>query len=156
MLKQLARTQDRWGGHSSIIDNWLQERQQLLIQYCHLAGLDKAGAATLPDANDIDTFCAQLMDYLSAGHFEVFEMLVGDDTDGLALKEAQYPKLAQTTDQALAFNDKYAEAISEQQASDFDDDLAALGETLEERFALEDELISHMYHSQKKALQPSA
>jgi regulator of sigma D len=53
--------------------------------------------------------------------------------------------LTKTTDAALSFNDKFAEAVSAEQASGFDVALATLGETLEERFALEDELIAHVH-----------
>lgn len=144
MLKQLENVKSKWGGKSQTVDNWLQARQQLLVTYCNLAGLDQK-SESLPEANDIAQFCEFLMDYLSAGHFEVFDMLVSDDADGQRLKEHLYPKLTQTTDAALQFNDKFAEAVTIEQAADFDDALAKLGETLEERFGLEDELIEHMH-----------
>ncbi|RDV25688.1 sigma D regulator [Alteromonas aestuariivivens] len=154
MLNQLEKVKGRWGGKSSTIDNWLQERQDLLIQFCQLAGLGSQASNALPDAGTIDEFCSLLMDYLSAGHFEVYEILVSNDEEGERLKKSVYPLLANTTDKALAFNDKYAEANSAEQASSFDKDLAALGETLEERFELEDELINHMYHSQQETSSP--
>ncbi len=155
MLNKLEQAKDKWGGRHSIIDNWLHARQTLLIQYCELAGLsgsqDSASQSNaLPDTSSIDAFCEAMMDYLSAGHFEVYDMLVSDDAQGKALKQEVYPDIAVTTDQALTFNDAYSDAVSAEQAAKFDSDLASLGETLEARFELEDQLIGHMYHSEKQ------
>ena len=154
MLNKLEQAKDKWGGKHTIIDNWLHARQTLLIKYCELAGLsggdDQAQQShALPDASAIDSFCEAMMDYLSAGHFEVYDMLVSDDTEGKALKKKLYPEIAITTDSALTFNDAYTDAVSADQASQFDTDLASLGETLEVRFELEDQLIGHMYHSEQ-------
>ena len=154
MLKKLEQAKDKWGGKHSIIDNWLHARQTLLIRYCELAGLSGGHdhghqSSALPDASAIDAFCEAMMDYLSAGHFEVYDMLVSDDADGKALKQKIYPEIAATTDSALNFNDAYTDAVSAEQASQFDTDLASLGETLEVRFELEDQLIGHMYHSEQ-------
>ncbi len=156
MLNQLEQVKGKWGGQLATIDNWLQARQRLLIQYCELAGLDHHDnhngkqANPLPDPAAIDAFCEAMMDYLSAGHFEVYDMLVSDDAKGKALKQQLYPDIATTTDDALAFNDTYTDVVSEQQAAAFDRHLQALGETLEARFALEDQLIAHMYETRQR------
>lgn len=144
MLNHLETRQHQWGGRSEAIDNWLQARQQLLILYCQLAG-DKAHRQQLPDDETISEFCAALMDYLSAGHFEIFALLVADDAAGLKLKHTLDPHLARTTDAALAFNDTYAVESATAHSDRFDQRLADLGEVLEERFALEDRLIHHMF-----------
>jgi len=144
MLQQLESVKQKWGGKNQTIDNWLHARQSLLVSFCHLAGLNQR-RNTLPEASEIEDFCEKLMDYISAGHFEVFDMLVNDNDEGVTLKQNLYPKLTKTTDAALQFNDKFAEAITMEQAALFEKELAELGETLEERFKLEDQLISHMY-----------
>lgn len=144
MLQQLESVKSKWGGKSHVIDKWLLERQALLVSYCNLAGINQQ-TECLPDADEISDFCSALLDYLSAGHFEVFELLVENDEKGQQLKDDLYPQLTKTTDAALSFNDKFAEAVSAEQASGFDGALATLGETLEERFALEDELIAHVH-----------
>lgn len=144
MLQQLESVKSKWGGKSHVIDKWLLERQALLVSYCSLAGINHQ-TECLPDADEISDFCSALLDYLSAGHFEIFELLVENDEKGQQLKEDLYPQLTKTTDAALSFNDKFAEAVSAEQASGFDVALATLGETLEERFALEDELIAHVH-----------
>ncbi|NMH60916.1 sigma D regulator [Alteromonas ponticola] len=149
MLNKLEEARSSWGGRSDTIDKWLLERQSLLIKYCNLAGIKRTEASLLPTANDVSEFCSVLMDYVSAGHFEVYEMLVSDDESGLQLKRVVYPEIAQTTDGALRFNDHFAEALSYDQAKNFDRELAELGNVLEARFALEDKLIQHMHRKIK-------
>lgn len=151
MLTRLEKAQQKWGGSHTVIDKWLSERQELLVLYCRIAGFspyDKKDHA-LPDQLQIQNFCQLLMDYLSAGHFEVYDDIAkaceqkGPNSQQLANK--LYPRISQTTDIALDFNDKYAEVDKEDLLNDFDDDLSKLGETLELRFELEDELIDNLY-----------
>ncbi|AXR08023.1 sigma D regulator [Salinimonas sediminis] len=146
MLDKLEQLQDQWGGHSTIVDSWLNARQQLLIHYCQLAGLNKT-SVSLPEQQQVSEFCNMLMDYLSAGHFEVYELLVSDDDEGLGLKQRVYPLLSATTDSALKFNDDFATELSAVNSRRFDRELAALGEVLEDRFTLEDKLIQHMFEA---------
>lgn len=161
MLNRLQKAKQKWGGKSDTVDNWLKSRQALLISYCNLAGIsteastDIGGADiqihrsqnALPDVSQIERFCEDLMDYLSAGHFEVYDMLIDGDDEGQELKQQLDPALAGTTDAALHFNDKYTEMVQPEQAASFDQDLEKLGETLAERFELEDQLISHMHQA---------
>jgi regulator of sigma D len=150
MLTRLEKAQQRWGGSHSIIDNWLNERQQILVNYCQLAGLppfDNDDRA-LPTSLEIKQFCQILMDYLSAGHFEIYDQVVAECKDhgpeSMALAKRLYPEISKSTDIALNFNDKYAEAEASSIA-DFDQDLSNLGQQLEERFELEDQLIETLY-----------
>ncbi len=39
MLTRLKQAKEEWGGTLSVIDNWLEDRQNLVILYCELAGL---------------------------------------------------------------------------------------------------------------------
>ncbi len=39
MLNRLEKTQQQWGGYSDVIDYWLTLRQELLVEYCKVAGL---------------------------------------------------------------------------------------------------------------------
>jgi len=144
MLQQVEKSAAKWGGKSKAVDNWLLERQDLIKAYCNLAGLNDQGES-LPEANLITTFCEILVDYLSAGHFEVFDMLVGNNTQAQQLRENLESALVKTTDEALLFNDTFVDSVTTEQAAKFDNALALLGETLEERFALEDRLIACMH-----------
>lgn len=158
MLHKVQNAQEKLGGKSDTIDNWLKARQALLLRFCSLAGVSPQSAdkhhpgskasdadRALPDISEIEAFCQDLLDYISAGHFEVYDMLVENDTRGQQLKAHIYPQISETTDRALRFNDRYTDLVDAQQAARFDNDIAALGQTLEERFELEDELLHHMH-----------
>ncbi|MCC5826012.1 sigma D regulator [Alkalimonas sp.] len=152
MYRRVQAAQQKWGGALTAIDHWLEERQQLIISYCKLAGLppfdDKQRAK--PSQEAVQEFCQILMDYLSAGHFEVYEQIVSEcavnGTDSRQLANRLYPKIAASTDLALDFNDKYADHFSTRQSGAFDLELSDLGQALEERFELEDELIHTLHH----------
>ncbi|GGB17414.1 Rsd/AlgQ family anti-sigma factor [Agarivorans gilvus] len=156
MLRKVEQAQAKWGGASQVIDAWLSARKKLLIAYCELAGLppyDKLDRS-LPDASKISQFCEQLVDYVSTGHFEIYEQIVnecandGDTTPG----ERLLPLITETTDIALSFNDSYAEVDENIELNSFDRDLSQLGQEMEERFEVEDELLDHLYqHSQQQA-----
>ena len=146
MLENCNSARERWGGVSAIIDRWLQERQDLLVLFCGLseASTKEVLAVRLPQ------FCQILVDYVSAGHFEVYEQLVlegkeFDDQKGLKESETLFDKIQITTDAILDFNDKY------QETDDLDalkEDLSKLGEHLESRFVYEDRIIEvlHVAH----------
>lgn len=151
MYTRLQKARQKWGGSLTAIDNWLDERQQLIVSYCKLASLppfdDKR--TTLPAQSAVQEFCQLLVDYLSAGHFEVYERIVSEcainGTDSRKLADSLYPKIAVSTDLALNFNDLYADHLSTRHSGAFDRELSELGQALEERFAYEDELIHTLY-----------
>ncbi|MFY8275488.1 sigma D regulator [Pseudoalteromonas sp. SSDWG2] len=150
MLSQLEQAQQKWGGSNTVIDKWLAERQELLVQYCALAGTPHAKhGLALPEQACIQSFCQLLMDYLSAGHFEIYDDIVKQcelrGEDSLKLAQSLYPQISATTDIALDFNDNYAEAKNDDLLKNFDNDLSKLGEALTTRFELEDELIHNLY-----------
>ncbi|GMG86195.1 sigma D regulator [Biformimicrobium ophioploci] len=149
MLENCKTAKERWGGVSAIIDRWLQERQDLLVRFCDLSSKDNQEQTSYGDS--LRTFCQILVDYVSAGHFEVYDQLIREGkefNDKPALRTAQtlYKKIDPTTDLALDFNDKYLET------DDLDAigrDLSQLGEALETRFAAEDEMISVLHTAHK-------
>jgi regulator of sigma D len=153
MYTRLQSARQQWGGSSTAIDSWLEERQQLIVSYCKLAALppfDKQQQENqLPAQEDILVFCQLLMDYLSAGHFEVYDQIVSqcqiNGNDSKSLAQALYPKISASTDIALEFNDNYAEPSDDNDFATFDLDLSGLGQALEERFGLEDELIQTLH-----------
>ena len=151
MLTRVEKAQQKWGGSHTVIDNWLNERQELIVLYCKIAGFapyDKNDHA-LPEPEQIQSFCQLLMDYLSAGHFEVYDDIAkACEKKGLEsqkLANSIYPRISGTTDVALDFNDKYAEVNKEDLLEGFDNDLSVIGESLELRFELEDELIDNLF-----------
>ena len=98
--------------------------------------------------------CQVLVDYVSAGHFEVYEQLIQegksfDDTEGLKKAAELYQVIDSTTEPLLDFNDKY------QEIDDLESlvkDLSDMGETLASRFESEDEMINILHTNHKELL----
>ncbi len=149
MLNKVESARERWGGVNSIIDRWLQERQDMLVLYCELSELD---AESLHCAEKLQSLCQILVDYVSAGHFEVYDRLVKEarefDNTG-ALKEAQalLNVVDATTEAVLDFNDKYQETDD---LTTIAADLSQLGETLANRFEAEDRMIEVLHVAHKE------
>lgn len=149
MLKKLKRTQEQWGGSSELIDHWLDTRQTLIVEYCKLAALQPCSAKTnvteLPSPKELQLFCQQLVDYISEGHFKIYDMVMDKwrSTGFEATDEINqtYGKIVLTTEPLLNFTDKYAAVSDEDNLDDFDSDLSLIGEIIEARFEVEDYLI---------------
>jgi len=155
MLEKCKDAKERWGGVSEIIDSWLEERQLLISQFVHLP--EHHINAELNQK--VQSFCQVLMDYLSSGHFEVYEQLLreGSDFDDGSLEEGQslLPKIQVSTDIALDFNDDFSKLLDPtvQQIREFSERLSTLGEALEERFELEDKMIAVLHTSHREAIE---
>ncbi len=150
MLNRVEQATQRWSGKHSEVDTWLSERQALLVQYCQLLGLPPfEREQCLPDKQEVQGFCQRLMDYASAGHFEVYDKILAESVDKAhdrALAERLYPEITRTTDAALSFNDKYGDWQGEENWEQLDRHLAELGQSLEWRFELEDQLLKSLDH----------
>lgn len=151
MLENCQNAKERWGGVNEIIDRWLQERQDLLVQYCALSGLGKAGSDQELRGEKLRTLCQILVDYVSAGHFEIYDQLIKegrefDDDEGLHEAAGLFTVIDNTTEQLLDFNDKYLETDD---LITLNRDLSSLGQTLELRFSTEDRMISVLHTSHK-------
>ncbi|MDZ7901768.1 MAG: sigma D regulator [Rheinheimera sp.] len=150
MLENCKSAKERWGGVSEIIDRWLEERQAVLVQYCALSDREQ-NLSDLQRGEKLRSFCQILVDYVSAGHFEVYDQLIKEGRefdDAEALQEASkiYDTIDTTTERLLDFNDKYLETDD---ISSLTADLSHLGEALEVRFSAEDRLISVLHTSHK-------
>nr|WP_086938902.1 sigma D regulator [Thaumasiovibrio occultus] len=148
MLSKFEQVQQRWGGNSDVIDQWLMNRQQLLMDYCQLAGLppyEKKGRSALPSSAQLQLFCQQLVDYISTGHFKIYDMVMErwNQTGFKATSDmtSSYERIMETTDPLLDFNDRYGDVSDADDMPKLDTDLSVMGELMEERFELEDQLI---------------
>lgn len=149
MLEDCKTAKERWGGVSDIVDRWLQARQDALILYCTLS--DHNAFEPSQHGDSVRHLCQLLVDYSSAGHFEIYKQLVNeahefDDKAGIEEASNLYSKIDPTTDIILDFNDKYQE-IDDLEA--LRADLSTLGSALETRFSAEDRLISVLHDSHK-------
>ncbi|MBY6187767.1 sigma D regulator [Marinobacter hydrocarbonoclasticus] len=157
MLTKLERAVDAWGGSSTLIDHWLESRRQLLIHYCQLAGLPpyEGNKGELPEEAHIQQFCNLLVDYVSEGHFEVYDQVVSacekNGEQSKTLAQTLFPKIAGSTDAALDFNDKYTNGVSDDIMMELDQDLSHLGQKMEERFGFEDRLLEALFQRHSEA-----
>lgn len=132
---------------STTINSWLHERQQMLVRYCALTDTDTLD----PEENrvlceSVRELCEVMMDYVSAGHFKVYDELLREgqrrqDQEALLRATQLYAIVEQTTDTVLDFNDKYQEVDD---LSALAQDLSQLGEQLATRFEAEDSMITLM------------
>ena len=153
MLESCRNAQERWGGVHQLIDRWLQERHELIKVFDQLKG-DEAALSR----QALQRFCQVLLDYVSAGHFEIYEQLLKEAEEfgnarGLELASQIYPRIQAITDVAVAFNDRCDQGDC-LDSPGLHDELECLGQLLHERFELEDCLIEvlHMAHKQAAAI----
>lgn len=148
MLENCKSARERWGGVHKLIDGWLTERQSLIVLYCHLSS-SKPLSDEEPLPQLIHQFCEVMMDYCSAGHFEVYQQLLIEaaeyDDGGVELASKLVPKIDAITTNCVDFNDTYDKNCSFERLSLLPNDLSVLGEKLEERFELEDQLIERLH-----------
>ncbi len=141
---------ERRGGSRDLIQKLMSERTEMLVLYCRLAGLDagKHERRHAPESKLLQEFCQVMVDYLAAGHFSLYERLINGNErrKNLAeLAEQIYPRIAETTQAALDFNDKYDGKNGQELSMSFDDDLSRLGELLANRIEVEDRLLK-LFH----------
>ncbi len=152
MLENCRSAKERWGGVNDIIDRWLHERQLLLVKYCSLSGIQTFDENNTEHQDQVRKLCQILVDYVSAGHFEVYEQLIKegkDFGDQQALQKAAelYKTIDDTTEALLDFNDKYQETDD---LSELETDLSNVGQYLEPRFSAEDHMIEVLHNSHKE------
>ncbi len=153
MLENCKTAQERWGGTHEMIDRWLADRQTALISY--FAIQNAQGEEELN--KHLQIFCQQLVDYVSEGHFEIYEQLFREakefDDGGIDVARALYPQIEEYTQVILDFNDKYISADHVVMNKDsLKEDLSALGEKMTERFEVEDQLIEQLHTVHKKVI----
>lgn len=153
MLNDCKNAKERWGGVSKLIDRWLEERRRMLVIFCELSGMKAPEASDEVRGGRLRHLCEVLVDYVSAGHFEVYDQLMREGRefeDKPALTEAGrlFRTVDETTQEVLDFNDKYLETDD---LEALEGDLSRLGETLETRFEAEDRMIEvlHTAHRDK-------
>jgi regulator of sigma D len=126
-----------------IIGKMLQERQELLVAFCELTGLEPFSREPVT-TQPLALFCQTLVDYAGLAHFELFEKLADEaaaESDIRDRARVLYLPLVESTQRLVDFNDKYDAAAEAFSVDPLADDLSRLGENLAARFELEDALI---------------
>lgn len=145
--------EERWNAVDTLVERWLQERQLIIVQFCALSGIHELSKKDEKPANQrLEKFCQLLVDYMSAGHFEVYYALIREAeafADGSAENaNALMPQITETTEVAMDFNDRYGDA--NEVITTLSKGLSTLGETLAARFELEDQLIDTMHEAHRE------
>jgi regulator of sigma D len=142
-----------WSWAHERIKHWLEARRELLVIFCRLSNFKDFKDNDYAQGKQLQTFCQQLVDYISEGHFEIFEQLIDEghlfnDADALASGKKLLPAIYSLTDLILDFNDKY---LATDDLSTLTTDLSILGETLAQRFEIEDRMVNilHSAHYQQ-------
>jgi len=144
MLESCKNAQERWGGVHQLIDRWLSERRELLVSFSRLSqALHDKGKVT---TTRVEEFRELLVDYLSAGHFEIFEQLMHEakafeDQEALKLLDTTLPWLHESTQQLM----QDEEHLAPLSLADLEKTLGHTGELLAERFEQEDLLIGKLH-----------
>lgn len=140
------------------INDMIKSRQELVLKYMKLLQLGPDGSMQrsspsqskelfqcYPSYEDILAFCDHLIDYISHGHFDLYPKIVEliENASGRSLSIARkvMPKIENTTEYLMRFNDRYAEDLNEDKLKTLKQDLAQVGKCLEQRFRNEDRLI---------------
>lgn len=92
----------------------------------------------------LQDFCESLIDYTATAHFQLYRHIDENKERRVAAREIAekvYPRISETTQSFLAFNDKYDCEDHCDNLSDLADDLSKLGEELADRIELEDQVI---------------
>lgn len=134
----------------SWINDMIKARQELVLLYMKLLNISLSRSSNrndecYPSYEEITTFCDHLIDYISHGHFDLYPKIIGlmENASGKSLSIANrvMPKIEQTTEYLMRFNDKYAEDMDEKKILSLKNDLSEVGKCLEIRFRNEDRLI---------------
>ena len=146
MSSEAQVQRDRRSGTRSLIGKMLSERQRMLVLFERLAGVEPY-ADELPNDALLQEFSQVLVDYIASGHFGLYERI----TEGkerrrgiVKLAEELYPRIADSTQVAVEFNDVYERSNGKDISAELTQMLSKLGEGLAVRIELEDQLISEM------------
>ena len=154
MSKDDQTLEQHWGNVTEILDRWLIERRELLVKYGELGEIKTFDGANVSHGSKLQAFCQLLVDYVSTGHFEIFEQLAGEgkafsDRDGLKEGADLMEKIQPSTELILDFNDKYL-ATDDLEALSLD--LSNIGEALAQRFESEDTMIAVLHDAHLEQL----
>ncbi|HYE34100.1 sigma D regulator [Methylocaldum sp.] len=141
-----ASINERRQNTNQMIEELLEERRQVWSLYCAIGGM-KPFTVEQPLESKIQEFCQLLIDYISLGHFGIYQRIIdGSERRRKVLEVAEevYPRIAEATDVAVDFNDKYETLSGDELRTHLANDLSKLGEELAMRIELEDQLISTM------------
>ena len=137
---------ERRQNNNKLVTELQKERKQVWSLYCEVGELKPF--SSLSETKAIVTQFSQiLIDYISLGHFGLYERLLsGNERREIILTAAKriYPEFSKITDAVVSFNDKYEDQEKKFTTEELETDLSLLGENLAKRIDLEDELCGYL------------
>jgi regulator of sigma D len=140
---QENETQERRAASYELIQHMLKERNQLLTLLLQVSS-DSSENKSAQLGADLEDFIQVLVDYIAAGHFGLYQRIAEGKERRKSVSELAvkiYPRIEQTTQIALAFDEKYNMENENRTFDSFAEDVSMLGEELTTRIELEDQLI---------------
>ncbi len=144
MTEQMEAVEERRSGSQQVIEHMLEERNQLFSLLLQVSS-DDAEEDPFASKSDLEEFVQLLVDYIAAAHFGLYQRIAEGKERRKAVSELAvqiYPRIEQTTQIALAFDEKYNSENDECDLSELQPDLSKLCEELLARIELEDQLIN--------------
>lgn len=134
--KPLANTEF----NQHLVHELQEERHQVWSLYCKVFE-QKPFSSSAETTHLLTQFSQLLIDYVSLGHFGLYERLLSRAGREEVLKHAKtiYLEFFKITEVVMSFNDKYA-IINAMKMDTLENDLSLLGEQLAKRIDLEDRL----------------
>lgn len=145
MINTEASYIERRSQSHQMIDELIMLRTEMLTLYGTLAtSRPFLGNGGVPEL--VQEFCQSLVDYTADAHFRLYSFIAEKKERRrgvMTIAQAIYPKIAETTDIILAFNDKYDnKQHCEESLNALEKDLSYLGEVLADRIEHEDRLVN--------------
>jgi regulator of sigma D len=137
----LSKTERRQNNQNLVLQ-LQKERQQVWSLYCKVAEL-KPFSCSSNTQSILTQFSQLLIDYVSLGHFGLFDRVIsGNERRAAILSAAKnlYPEFSKTTEDVISFNDRYDDNAHPLNVDTLEADLSLLGESLAKRVDLEDRL----------------
>lgn len=135
----------------ALVQRWLAERQALIGAWTALQEAQRGNAAPATLSVRLKAFCEILMDYVSAGHFEVYDELLAEaerrDDGPAPASQALLARVQATTDAVIRFNDLCEDPHDAAALAHLPRELPILGLELESRFQTEDRLLALLHDS---------
>mgnify|MGYP001824747692 FL=1 len=138
------------------IKQLIEERNSVLSQYYNLARITEDPETDLHNTADIlEEFCQELVDYMAIGNFEIYRRIEDGSErrdEIIKLAEKIMPRINDTTQVAIAFNDIYDDTsnLNDDALEQLPNYLAKLGQELATRIDLEDKFINTLLVSSNK------
>lgn len=155
MAQAQARTQQHLEPDSTavldlLISRWRLQRIEVRRLLLQLLSGELLTYSPEEQGQAVKALCAELIDYISTGHFEIYGRVLPrrlrPDEELHALLQHIFHSIGPSTDAALGFNDRYQEADPAELTGAFRQLLIRLSRALLLRFALEEQLLDLCGH----------